>query len=139
MSRISWDKYYMEIAHAASKRSTCPRLSVGAVIVKDNKIVGTGFNGSIHGEDHCDECGCLVVNGHCIRTIHAEVNSILQCNRDDIKGSTIYVTHSPCIDCFKLIYQANISKIIYDIDYKLIDYVKVLQLGWAPEINKLTH
>lgn len=137
MTRVSWDKYYMDITWAASKRSTCPRLAVGAIIVKDNKIISTGFNGSLHGEGHCEDVGCLVVNGHCIRTIHAEMNSIFRAEQC-LKGCTIYVTHSCCIDCYKAIHQVGISKIIYDVEYKLIDYPKILQLDWYPEIVKLT-
>ena len=117
--RPSWDEYFMYNAVLISTRSTCPRLSVGAIIVKNNQIISTGYNGSVGGEVHCDDTECLVEDGHCIRTIHAEINSILQCARTGVslKDATIYVTHYPCVNCMKAILQAGISKIYYLHDY----------------------
>ena len=77
MDRPTWDKYFMEIAKQVATRSTCERKQVGAVIVRDKNILSTGYNGSIRGLSHCDEVGHLMENGHCVRTIHAEINACL--------------------------------------------------------------
>ena len=113
--RKSWDEYFIEMATLISERATCERLHVGAVIVKDNRIIASGYNGSPSGMPHCSEVGCDVVDGHCIATIHAEVNAILQCAKYGIhtEGSTIYVTHFPCYHCAKSIVQAGIKEVIY--------------------------
>ncbi len=113
--RISWEKYFINIAHEVAKRSTCNRKHVGAVIVRNKTILSTGYNGSIKGLPHCDEVGCEMINNHCIRTTHAEANAIVQAAKNGVKisDSEIYVTASPCYDCFKLIVNAGIHKIFY--------------------------
>lgn len=117
--RQSWDSYFMKMAEDAAERATCSRLKVGAVITKDNRIVNTGYNGSIHGHDHCIDEGCLLNDeGRCIRTIHAEMNAILHSNRRDLKDATIYVTHEPCESCSKHIAQVGIKRVIYKYPYK---------------------
>jgi dCMP deaminase len=116
--RKSWSQYFMSIAFATAGRATCERLKVGAVIVKDNKIVSAGYNGSIHGDEHCSEAGCLLnEQGRCIRTIHAEMNAILHADRRDLEGATIYVTHEPCETCSKHIAQAGIQKVVFNYAY----------------------
>ncbi|MCI2033780.1 MAG: deaminase, partial [Lactobacillus sp.] len=77
--RESWDHYFMKLATNVAERSTCERATVGAVLVKEHRIIATGYNGSISGDPHCDEAGHLMRDGHCIRTLHAEMNAILQC------------------------------------------------------------
>jgi dCMP deaminase len=117
--RKDWDAYFIEIAKVTAERATCNRLKVGAVIVKDNKIVSTGYNGSIHGHDHCTDVGCLLNDeGRCIRTIHAEMNALLHADRDKLKGATIYITHEPCESCSKHIAQAGIKRVVYLHPYK---------------------
>jgi dCMP deaminase len=113
--RISWDRYFMNLAVQAATRSTCPRKSVGAVIVRDKTVLSTGYNGSLRGAPHCTEVGCLMDNGHCIRTVHAEANALVQAARHGVRleGSEIYVTASPCFGCFKLLANAGIRKIYY--------------------------
>jgi dCMP deaminase len=115
MSRISWDRYFMNLAVQAATRSTCPRKRVGAIIVRNRNVLSTGYNGSIRGCDHCDDIGCLMENDHCIRTVHAEANAIIQAARHGIaiEGAEIYVTASPCFDCFKLIVNAGIRTVYY--------------------------
>lgn len=112
--RVSWGTYFMNIAQEVATRSTCDRKHVGAVIVRDKTILSTGYNGSIKGLPHCDEAGCEMVEGHCVRTTHAEANAIVQAAKNGVKIelSEIYVTASPCYNCFKLIANAGI-KIIY--------------------------
>ncbi|WP_313017242.1 ComE operon protein 2, partial [Macrococcoides bohemicum] len=98
----------------------CTRLSVGATIVKDNRVIAGGYNGSVSGEVHCIDEGCYIENSHCIRTIHAEMNALLQCSKMGVstEGADIYVTHFPCMHCTKSIIQAGIKKIYYANDYK---------------------
>lgn len=109
------DVYFMRFASVASQRATCPRKKVGAVIVRDKRLVTTGYNGSLPGQPHCTEVGCLMVNDHCERTVHSEANAILQATLDgrDVKGATIYVTASPCFYCFKLIASVGIKRIVF--------------------------
>ncbi|HJM10734.1 MAG TPA: dCMP deaminase family protein, partial [Candidatus Marinimicrobia bacterium] len=111
--RISWEEYFMNIAGEVATRSTCDRKHVGAVIVRDKNILATGYNGSIRGLAHCSDAGHEMENDHCVRTIHAEANAIVQAARNGvrIKNSEIYVTASPCYDCFKMIANAGITAI----------------------------
>ena len=118
--RISWKNYFMNIAREVATRSTCSRKHVGAVIVRDKTILSTGYNGSIKGLPHCDDAGCDMVDGHCVRTSHAEANAIVQAAKNGvgIDQSKIYVTASPCYDCFKLIANAGINTIYYEEFYR---------------------
>ena len=106
--RPDWDSYFMKIAYAVSERSTCDRAFVGCVLVLEKRILTTGFNGSPAGQDHCDEAGHLMVDGHCVRTIHAETNAIIQAALHGVstRGCTCYVTHFPCINCTKALISA---------------------------------
>jgi len=118
--RVSWEKYFMNIAKEVATRSTCDRKHVGAVIVREKIILSTGYNGSIKGLPHCDEVGHEMVDGHCVRTTHAEANAIVQAAKNgvEIKNGEIYVTASPCYNCFKLIANAGIKTIYYDEFYR---------------------
>lgn len=118
--RAGWNEYFMGIAHQAATRSTCPRKHVGAVIVRDRTVLSTGYNGSIRGLPHCDEVGCVMEDGHCITTVHAEANAILQAAKNGvaIDGGELYTTASPCWNCFKLIANAGIKKIYYGEFYR---------------------
>ncbi|WP_426916593.1 deoxycytidylate deaminase [Rossellomorea marisflavi] len=117
--RRSWDDYFMDIAKTVATRATCDRLHVGCVIVKGKKIVSTGYNGSISGEDHCSEIGHLYNDqGRCVRTIHAEQNAILFSNHNDLAESTAYVTHQPCENCAKLLIQSGVKRIVYRSKYE---------------------
>jgi dCMP deaminase len=118
--RSDWDSYFMEIARVVSSRATCDRKHVGAVIVRDRIILSTGYNGSIRGMPHCDEIGHMMEEGHCVATIHAEANAIIQAARTGatIDGSTIYTTASPCWPCFKLIANAGIKRIVFGEFYR---------------------
>ena len=110
----------MNIARQAASRSTCDRKFVGAVIVRDRTILSTGYNGSIRGMPHCDEVGHDLENSHCVATIHAEANAILQAAKNgvNISGSEIYTTASPCWNCFKLIANSGIRRIYYGEFYR---------------------
>ena len=120
MTRASWEEYFMSIAKQVASRSTCDRKHVGAVIVRDKTILSTGYNGSIRGMPHCDEVGHMIENEHCIATIHAETNAILQAAKNGVmidKGE-IYITASPCWPCFKMLANAGIKKVYYGEFYR---------------------
>jgi len=118
--RASWDEYFMNIAKEVATRSTCDRKFVGSVIVRDRSILATGYNGSIRGLPHCDDDGHLMEDGHCIRTVHAEANAIVQAARNGVRieGGDIYVTASPCWGCFRLIANAGIVRIVFGEFYR---------------------
>lgn len=120
MERISWDQYFMAQSHLLALRSTCTRLTVGATIVRDKRIIAGGYNGSIAGGDHCIDKGCFVIDNHCVRTVHAEMNAILQCAKFGVPtaDAEIYVTHFPCLQCCKALIQAGIKTVYYAEDYK---------------------
>jgi dCMP deaminase len=119
-SRASWDEYFMNIARAVATRSTCSRKHVGAVMVRDKVILSTGYNGSVRGLPHCDEVGHMIEDGHCVRTIHAEANAIIQAatHGTRLEGAAVYVTASPCWSCFKMIANAGIKRIVYGEFYR---------------------
>ena len=119
-NRVSWETYFMNIAREVATRSTCDRKHVGAVIVRDKTILSTGYNGSIKGLPHCDEAGHEMVEGHCVRTTHAEANAIVQAAKNGVKidSAEIYVTASPCYNCFKLIANSGIKIIYYHEFYR---------------------
>ena len=126
-NRPSWDEYFMEMAELARTRSTCLRRGVGAVIVKDNRVIATGYNGSPKGIAHCEETGCLrqqlgVPSGkqhELCRGLHAEQNAIIQaaCLGISIEGATLYCTTQPCIICTKMIINAGIRRVVIKESY----------------------
>ena len=120
MARVSWEDYFMNIAKQVASRSTCDRKHVGAVIVRDRTILSTGYNGSIRGMPHCDEAGHLMENDHCVATIHAEINAVLQAAKNGVRieNGEVYITASPCWSCFKMIANAGIKKIYYGEFYR---------------------
>ena len=128
MERISWEQYFMAQSHLLALRSTCTRLMVGASIVRDNRIIAGGYNGSIAGGVHCVDEGCYVIDNHCVRTIHAEMNALLQCAKFGVPvdGAEIYVTHFPCLQCCKALIQAGIKTIYYAEAYKNHPYAEEL-------------
>ena len=120
--RPSWDKYFLEIATIVSKRSTCLRRQVGAIIVKDKRILATGYNGAPTGIEHCETAGCLreklkIPSGQrheLCRGLHAEQNALIQAARYGINvaGGTLYCTNHPCIICTKMLINAGIKDIV---------------------------
>ncbi|MFA6216808.1 MAG: cytidine/deoxycytidylate deaminase family protein [Candidatus Omnitrophota bacterium] len=125
--RIGWDEYFMELCHLVSRRSTCLRRSVGAVLVKDKRILATGYNGAPSGLEHCLDVGCLreklkIPSGErheLCRGLHAEQNAFIQASLHGIsvKGATLYVTNQPCIICAKMLINAGISEIVIAAGY----------------------
>ena len=131
--RVSWEVYFMNIAKEVGTRSTCNRKHVGAVIVRGKTILATGYNGSIRGLAHCDEAGHEMDNTHCVRTIHAEANAIVQSARHGVRieDSEIYITASPCYDCFKMIANVGIIKIYFGEFYRderIMEHAKELDI-----------
>ncbi len=128
--RPSWDEYFMTITRQVAERSTCLRAKVGAVIVRDRSILATGYNGAPAGMPHCLDVGCLLYRStnpagdeeeNCFRTIHAEINAIAQAARHGarIEGADIYVTHTPCIHCLKVLVNTGVRRIFYERPYKI--------------------
>ncbi|MDD5584937.1 MAG: cytidine/deoxycytidylate deaminase family protein [Candidatus Omnitrophica bacterium] len=127
LKRPSWDEYFMKAAHLVSERSSCLRRNVGAVLVKEKQILATGYNGAPSGIAHCEITGCLreklnVPSGQrheLCRGLHAEQNVILQAARHgvSVKDSILYITHTPCIICAKMIINAGIKEVIICGDY----------------------
>ena len=110
----------MDIARQVATRATCDRKHVGSVVVRDRTILSTGYNGSIRGMPHCDEVGHMMENGHCVATVHAEANAILQAAKNGVRidGATLYTTASPCWPCFKLIANSGCVRIVYGEFYR---------------------
>ena len=104
----------------ASERATCPRMHCGCVIVKERYVLSTGYNGSLPGLEHCEDVGCLVVDSHCVRTNHAEMNALAQAAKHGVSlaGSTAYVTNTPCTTCAKALIAAGIERVVVFSDYQ---------------------
>src|SRR5579862_157657 len=118
--RVDWHEYFMNIATEVASRSTRDRKHVGAVIVRDKTILSTGYNGSVRGLPHCDDVGHMMEDGHCVATIHAEANAIIQAAKNGVRvdGADIYITASPCWNCFKIVSNAGIKNIFYGEFYR---------------------
>jgi dCMP deaminase len=132
-NKLNWDEYFISTALLISSRSSCERLKVGCVIVKDKRVISSGYNGHLPGEEHIS----IIVDNHEQTTVHAECNAIADCANRGVscKDATIYVTHHPCINCFKVIVAAGIKHIKYlndykndDIIYKLSNNIKIEKL-----------
>ena len=110
----------MDVAKQVATRATCDRKHVGAVLVRDRTILSTGYNGSIRGLPHCDEVGHMMENGHCVATVHAEANAILQAAKNGVRidGATLYTTASPCWPCFKLVANSGCVRIVFGEFYR---------------------
>jgi len=117
--RPDWDVYFLKLAMLASERATCPRMHCGCVLVKKKDVVATGYNGSIPGDEHCEDVGCLIVDQHCVRTVHAEMNALVRAAKrgHSIEGATAYVTNMPCTTCAKALITAGIKRVVIFSDY----------------------
>jgi dCMP deaminase len=123
-NRIEWDDYFMSIALLASQRSPCKRLKVGSVVVKDSRLISMGYNGFIPGAPHISR----VKDNHEQSIIHSEINAITDCAKRgaSLSNAKIYVTHYPCINCFRSIAASNIKEIVYLNDYNNDEIVATL-------------
>jgi dCMP deaminase len=148
VARKSWDNYFMAIAQLVAERSTCLRRTVGAIIVKDKRILATGYNGAPSGVAHCSDVGCLretlnipAGERHEIcRGIHAEQNAIIQAATFgvNISGGIIYTTHQPCFICTKMLINAHISKIIFQKEYPDELAISMLKEAQVPFVKITT-
>lgn len=125
MSRPSWDEYFMSMAHLASRRATCDRKHVGAILVREKQVLATGYNGALPGEPHCDEAGHDLVklfdgSENCVRTQHAESNVVAQAAKHGIvtAGGTVYVNTYPCWPCMRLLIAAGVKEVVFDAEYR---------------------
>jgi len=123
-NRISWDNYFMCLAFLTSARSNCSRLNVGCALIKNNRIISLGYNGFLPKAPHISR----VVDGHEQGTVHSEVNAVAHAAKEGISldGAIAYITHYPCIHCFKTLISAGIIEIKYSDDYKNNELVKIL-------------
>ncbi len=144
IDRPNWDEYFMEIAYVTAKRSTCPKRSVGSVIVQDRRIVATGYNGAPAGAPHCPGDGpeghpSCIEHGHCVRTIHAEMNAIIACAAAGVKatGGTLYATAFPCPRCMGAIINAGIKRVIYAEGYSKMGVSLLIAREVGMEVEKL--
>jgi dCMP deaminase len=133
--RIEWDDYFMSIALLASQRSPCKRLNVGSVIVKDSRLISMGYNGFIPGAPHISR----VKDNHEQSIIHSEINAITDCAKRgaSLSGAKIYITHYPCLNCFRSIAASNIKEIVYLNDYKNDETVAQLAADAEMTIRRL--
>ena len=140
MDRPTWDEYFIDITLAVARRSTCQRAQVGAVIVKDKRILTTGYNGAPKGLPHCLEVGCEIVDGHCVRTLHAEQNAIIQAalHGVSLEGGTIYTTHQPCHTCAKMIINAGIKEVVFENEYEFSEQTRALLHEGGVRCRRLT-
>ena len=135
IERLNWDEYFMSIALLASQRSPCKRLHVGSVIVKNNRLISMGYNGYIPGSPHISR----IKDDHEQSIIHSEVNALADCAKrgTSLKGSIIYITHYPCINCFRSLAACEIKEVVYLEDYKNDELVQQLASDSSIIIRKL--
>ncbi len=114
--RITWDEYFINVADLASVRSPCERLKVGCVLAKNNRLISMGYNGFLGGCEHKS----IVRGGHEQATIHAEINAIADAAKRgaSVDGAVAYITHYPCLNCYKALVSSGIKKIVYKLDYR---------------------
>lgn len=119
VKRPTRGELYMETARLFAKRSTCLRKSVGAILVRDSHILGIGYNGAARQRDDCLSVGCLLVDSHCVRTVHAEVNAVLMAAKTGVstEGSTMYSTAKPCHRCVNFLINAGVTSVVFDEHY----------------------
>lgn len=144
--RPSQDEYFMEIAQVVAKRSTCIRIKVGAVIVKNGRILSTGYNGAPYGFEHCLDIGCIrqqqnIAHGtrhEMCRAVHAEQNAIIQAalHGVSIEGATVYCTHQPCILCTKMIINGKIKRVVFMNEYPDTSSMEFLKIAGI-EVTKM--
>ena len=136
--RISRLQYFMKIADIVAQRSTCSRAKVGAVLVDpvSNKIVATGYNGSVPGAPHCEDVGCMMEDGHCRRTVHAELNSILHLEHS-YTMLDLYTTYQPCYQCTKALITANVKRVYYREPYE--DHIRdmIIEEARTPMMRRI--
>jgi len=139
MGRGTRHEFFMSIARTIGERSTCDRAHVGCVLVRDNFMISSGYNGSLSGDSHCDDVGHHMVDGHCVKTMHAEANAISYAARVGVstKGSVLYTTHYPCWNCFKLLASAGVVAIWFENAYRVDKLVESTSFFLGIEVIKI--
>ncbi len=141
--RISRNIYYASMVNLVAQRSTCSRAQVGAIIVKEGRVICTGYAGSPSGLPHCMDVGCDIddLTGGCVRTIHAETNAIISASRFNIslRNTMIFSSLSPCIECAKLIINSGIKRAVYLTPYRNLKGANLINEsgGFCSDINDL--
>jgi len=135
--RISRESMLMAVAQIVSLRGTCQRARVGAVLSRDGRILSVGYVGSPPGSAHCIDVGCQIENDGCIRTQHAEANAVAWAARSGVstEGSTLFVTHSPCLSCAKVLIAAGVSKVYYAEPYRLAYGLSLLESSGVETVH----
>ena len=135
MDRISWIEYFSDLTKLVSKRSPCSRLQVGCVLVKNNRIIATGYNGFLPNSPH----ESIVVDNHEQATIHAEQNCIADCAKRGVltENSIAFITHYPCINCYKILIASGVNEINYIEDYKNNEIIEKINKNLNVKINKI--
>lgn len=115
MTRPSWDTRFLKLAYDNAEHGTCPRAKVGAVLVREKHQLTTGYNGAPTDIEHCEDVGCLIVDNHCVRVVHAEANAIIAAALQGVStaGATLYVTHFPCLYCAMMLINAGVARVVY--------------------------
>ena len=133
--RLSWEEYFATFAKLTAKRSPCNRLKVGCVLIKDNRIIATGYNGFLPGAPH----ESIVIDNHEQATVHAEQNCIADCAKRGVNtmNSTAYITHYPCINCYKILLASGIREIFYIEDYKNNEVITQINKNLNIPIKKI--
>lgn len=131
--RPAWTNFWFTQALMYSTRGTCDRLRTACIIVKNNRLVGAGYNGSPRGTPHCDDVGHLMIENHCERTLHGEENAIINTQRADLEGATAYVIATPCIRCAKMLINAGVKEVNY-----LGEYANSRGKEYLAELSKKT-
>lgn len=120
MTRPTWTQYFLNLAAVVATRATCDRAHVGCVLVRDRRVLATGYNGSVSGAEHCDDVGHYMVDGHCVRTVHDAANALAQAARHGVstEGATAYVTHCPCLNCAKQLASSGVREVYASQSYR---------------------
>lgn len=137
--RESWTIYFMRQAEAVSTRATCDRKHCGSIIVKNNRIISSGYNGSNPGDPHCDDVGHFMVGGNCKRTIHAEQNAIKDAKErlSSLEDCQIFINTFPCWNCFGMILKEGIKEIFYKDEYRTDEMVLEVAKFYGVKIEKV--
>ena len=122
IKRLSRDQRFMASCHEAITWGTCPRARVGAIVAQGGLRISTGYNGAPPDQPHCDDVGCLMIEGRCKRSRHAEVNALALAGLERAKGATLYVSHFPCLDCANAIVFYGIARVVYEIAYRVDEH-----------------
>lgn len=135
--RPSWDDFFLGLAEYTAQMATCPRLNVGACLVRDKQVLSLGFNGAPSGHEHCEDVGCKILDGACVRARHAEINAIFQAiqRKIDLRGATVYLTHSPCEDCARALVREGVVRVVFRHKYRKAEPLDLLKRAGVEAVH----